>query len=185
MPKQRLSPFRYNYRKGPRHEFEIEDEIQEGNCRLALQDYFLVFNGKIFAAPELLNPEAYLYTGIFIKNGFSEDFFDGLDTGTVIYAERFKNKNGGHAIVKCDSYLDTEKYLISLHSAIYIAAVNDGVLKRLPAGISYPGTGPAIWHATVIEGETCLWPLAKFLLYYKPVAAKSFVLSGSAPIPAQ
>ncbi len=177
MPKERLSSFRYNYQKGPRFESEAEEEIEEGNCRLALQDYFLVFNSRNFRESELLNPEAYLHTGIFLKESPSDDFFGGLQTGTVIYAERVRKKNGDRASKSRTNFSSKREYLVSLHSAIYIESITDEILKKLPLGILCVDKGPAIWHATAVEGGTCLWSTEKFLLYYKPVAAKSFATS--------
>ncbi len=174
MPKERLSSFRYAYQKGPRPACEAGQDILEGNCRLALQDYFLVFHDKIFIESELLNPEAYLHTGRFLKKSPGRDFFEGLPTGTVIYAERVRSKDGSRAAKTLADFSSMEDYLVSLHSAIFIEAVTAEVLGKLPIEIVCLDTGPAIWHATFIQGRTCLWRLEEFSLYYRPVAAKSF-----------
>ena len=163
--------------KAQRLPCHAERDIQKGNCRLALQDYFLVFHDKIFMESDLLNPEAYLQTGIFLKQSASDDFFAGLPTGAVIYAERVRTKDGRRAAKTLPDFPSMEEYLVSLHSAIFIQAITAEVLSKLPIGIGCLKVGPAIWHATSIEGGTCVWPLERFLSYYRPVAAKSFIPS--------
>jgi hypothetical protein len=110
-----------------------------------------------------------------MKRSDSDDFFAGLPTGAVIYAERVRAKDGSRTAKTLSGFPSMGDYLVSLHSAIFIQAITDEVLRKLPVGIVCLNAGSAIWHATSIEGGTCLWPLEKFLLYYKPLAAKSFI----------
>jgi hypothetical protein len=102
----------------------------------------------------------------------------GLPTGAVIYGEKVRTKDGRPAAKTLADFPSMEDYLVSLHSAIFIQAITTEVLSKLPIGIGCLKAGAAIWHATSIEGGTCLWPLEKFLSYYGPVAAKSFIRLG-------
>lgn len=177
MHKSKLSSFRYNFQKGPVTEREIERPITEGNCRLAIQEYFTVFDGSFFSKNDLLNPHGYLHTGKFIKKGNgSHSFFDNLPTGAVIYAERIRNKDGETTDRSTDAFGTSEDYIISLHSAIFLKNLTRDIIAKLPSELELAiSDTPAIWHATSIEGHSTIWTLEKFLTYYKPVAAKRFV----------
>lgn len=176
VPKQRLSFFAYQFDKGPVLEAALSAPIAKGNCRLAAQDFLFVFAGRYFNESELLNPGGYLTTGTFLKQAYAPDFFEGLPTGAVLYAESIRTKNGVEVDKSPSRFATRDDYLISLHTAVFIRELDDRILKILPANVVPVATNqPAIWHATVVEGATCLWTIEKFLEFYKPVAAKLFV----------
>jgi hypothetical protein len=150
-------------------------QFDVGNCRLALQEFFLVFVGSYFTEAELLNPQGYLSTGQFLKEGVQADFFDGLPFGAVIYGEIIRNKYGEEVDRSLSAFETREDYLVRLHTAIYIPALQEPMLGRFPRGTSGTLGEPAIWHATAIEGRSCLWTVEKFLKFYLPVAAKKFI----------
>ena len=182
-PKQRLSYFKYVFDKGPIPESRFEVPIYEGNCRLALQDFFLVFSNTYFEPHALLNPEGYRRTGFFLKRGYSDDFFKSLTTGSVIYAEKIRNRKS-EPVDKSVKQFDTEEvYIVALHTAVYLRNIGDRERSMFPSEIAIGFSDkPAIWHATALEGSTCLWDIDKFLRYYKPIAAKQFVkATGAVP----
>lgn len=175
MGKQRLSFFKYKFDRGPLSLSALSEPITEGNCRLALQDFFFVLKNTYFSEKELLNPEGYLHTGTFLHEESSENFFHNLPTGTVIYAENIRNRKEVPTDRSAKNFPSEVDYLIALHSAIYVADVNEEIVARFPTEIpAIPTRQPAMWHATAIEGGTCLWTIKKFLEYYQPVAAKRF-----------
>ena len=174
--KKRLSFFKYKFDKGPVSKSEIKKPINEGNCRFALQDFFFILHKKYFKERELLNPAGYLNTGSFLKRECADDFFDNLPTGAVIYAEKIRNRKNELVDNTPKKFKNEEDYFIALHSAIYIKNINERILSKLPDEISVSkSSAPAIWHATAVEGATCLWDINKFLHHYKPVAAKQFI----------
>lgn len=176
MQKDRLSHFRYNFQKGFATRPEIEEPITDGNCRLALQEYYAVFKNHFFSEDELLNPQGYLHTGEFIKREYGENFFDDLPNGSVVYAERIRNKNNERLDKSSAVFSSDEEYIISLHSAIFLGRLTTELLSRLPAETDPHLIGKlSIWHATAIDGYSSVWSLDKFSTYYKPVAAKRFI----------
>src|SRR3989344_3789963 len=171
--KKRLSFFKYKFDKGPVSKSKISEPTNEGNCRFALQDFFFVLHKRYFEECELLNPAGYLHTGSFLKKEYANDFFDNLPTGAVIYAEKTRNRKNELVDNTAKKFESEDDYIIALHSAIYIKNIDERILSKLPSEISAgKSSAPAIWHATAVEGATCLWDIDKFLHYYKPIVAK-------------
>jgi len=176
MIKERLSFLKYKFDKGPVPLTALLCNITEDNCRLAIQDFLFVLYQKYFSESELLNPDGYLKTGSFLKKEYSDDFFNNLQTRSIIYAEGIKNKKGQLVNKMLSNFPSYDDYLISLHTAIFIENLSEEIAKKLPGELQAIVTNkPAIWHATAIEGTTCVWSIEKFCEYYKPVTAKRFV----------
>ena len=168
----------YAFNAGPLPERELSDEITAGNCRLLLQLYFYKFYGKYFSKDLLLNPEAYTSTGEFIRDCYAEDFFENLPNSTVIYAQRLLDRDDNPVDHSPAAFANYEDYIIRLHSALYISDVNqliDNTPSDMPIDDTVQPGSPVILHATYIQGSTCVWSVAKFLHYYQPIAAKSFI----------
>lgn len=156
-----LKSFSYQLNAGPLPTEEaLLEDWQIGNCRRAIQLYFLI-SKRVFLPPEkVLCPAAYHQTGNFIfRKGESVDF--GLcKAGDIIYAERIRNKDGGLIDKSEKSFIREDDYITSLHTAIYTG-----------------DPGREIYHATSIEGGSCNWSLKRFLEFYKPVAVKRIATS--------
>lgn len=148
-----LKEFTYKYGDGP---FLTLDELlsdwDTGDCRRAAQ--YCIYNSiNIFLKPEeVLCPEAYKETGIFVSGHDQAFSFDDLIDGDIIYAERIRNKHNDPIDRSPKHFNNEDKYILHLHTALY--------------------TGDKIWHATSIEGKSCTWPIETFLHYYKPIVAK-------------
>ncbi len=154
--KKTLKQFSYEHDAGP---FSTKEELlgdwQTGNCRRALQLYFLVSRGLFLAPEEVLCPDAYYKTGEFVFKKGQEIKFVALQAGDVIYAEGIRNKAGEPVHKSEKTFPNTDEYITSLHTAIY---TNEPSRE--------------IWHATSIEGGSCYWSLEQFNRFYKPVAVK-------------
>lgn len=145
--------FKYKYNEGPLSLEELSKAtFTIGNCRRAIQDYLYTVHGLFLKPEQILLPEGYISTGIFItKNGVFD--ISLYKPGDIIYAERFKDKNN-KSIYKERKYFKTEdKWIIALHSAVFVDL-------------------NTVYHATAITGETCMWDFAKFNKYYRIVAVK-------------
>lgn len=151
-----IKQFSYKFDAGPvSSEKELVGDWQFGNCRIAVQLYTFL-NSGIFLRPEqVLCPAAYEETGRFVIDSNMVFSFELLTEGDVIYAEKIRNKKGEEVDKSEPVFSSQEKYIISLHTALYT-----GEKDR------------EIWHATSLEGGSCYWSLEKFLHFYKPVAAK-------------
>ena len=88
--------FGYVVAAGPVSEKRLKEEYNVGNCRLAVQMYFYDNHDLFLSKEKILLPEGYWNTGRFVKKGWmsSWEYFDGLETGDVIYAERVRNGDG-------------------------------------------------------------------------------------------
>lgn len=151
-----LPIFAYKFNKGPISKIELTNAIEEGNCRLAIQIYFYRIHNLFIEPSRLLCPRSYRFTGRFVfkdKEGLERDYIDNLKKGDVIYAEKMMDKNNKYIHKPKKIFSNEDSWIISLHTAVYIS-------KSL------------IWHATSIEGKSCIWPIDKFCNYYKPVAIK-------------
>lgn len=145
--------FRYQYDAGP---LPLEDlkrgEFEIGNCRRAVQDY-LFCKHKLYLSPEqILLPNGYHHTGNFITKDCRIDF-SLYKSGDIIYAERIKDKEGENVDKSRQQFATENDWITHLHSAIYIDP-------------------HSIYHATAIQGETCMWSIDKFNIYYKIIAVK-------------
>ena len=156
-----LNNFTYVFNEGP---FETIEELTAswniGNCRRALQAY-LYYEREIFLTPEeVLQPNGYLRTGEFIFKSKEEIDWNRLEPGDIIYAEIICNKRGEIVDRSLAAFGTADEYFIALHTAIYTGKMNE-----------------EIYHATAIDGISCLWSLEKFNSFYKPVAVKRIVHS--------
>ena len=173
--KPRLTTFAYQYLAGPLDREGVLGRFEQGNCRLAVQEFAVVFAGKFFDEEALLNPGGYRGTGEFLKRAYSDTFFDDLPFGAVVYAEILRNKHGEAVDRSRAAFATEDDYLIRLHTAIYIPTVTEDVLTKLPTTTPLHWLGqPAIWHASAVEGGSAIWPVERFLENYHPVAAKRF-----------
>lgn len=142
-----LRRFKYKFDAGPvATQEELLGNWEEGNCRKALQTYFLSARNIFLSPADVLCPRLYYETGKFIFTKDEAINFDLLSNGDIIFAEKI----GGKAKTKTG-----EEYIISLHTAIYT---------------SEPGR--EVWQSTYIDGGSCYWSLRRFLDFYKPVAVK-------------
>ncbi|NVN96525.1 MAG: hypothetical protein HXX18_14715 [Bacteroidetes bacterium] len=151
-----MKEFTYKFNEGPLSSVgELLGDWNTGNCRRVVQ-YYTFLKKKIFLKPEeVLCPEAYNNTGIFIINENEEFSISKLIDGDIIYAEKIRNKEGELIDKSLKTFPSKDDYIISLHTAIFTGEKNK-----------------EIWHATAIEGSSCTWSLEKFLNYYLPIAVK-------------
>jgi hypothetical protein len=151
-----MKEFNYRFNEGPLSSAEkLLGDWDIGNCRRVVQ-YYTLLKKKIFLRPEeVLCPEAYNETGIFIINESEEFTISKLVDGDVIYAEKIRSKDGESINKNLKTFINRDDYIISLHTAIFTGEKHK-----------------EIWHATAIEGSSCFWSLEKFLDYYHPVAVK-------------
>jgi hypothetical protein len=151
-----IKEFTYKFDEGPLNtQEELLGEWTEGNCRRAVQLYTFVKN-DIFLKPEqVLCPDAYNDTGIFVIHKGQKFSFEALVDGDIIYAEKIRNKKGEEVDKSDQTFPSLDEYIISLHTALYTGE-----------------RGKEIWHATAIEGGSCYWSLEKFLHFYTAIVAK-------------
>jgi len=147
-----LPEFYYNKSYGPVDTRKLGSAFTEGNCRLAIQLYFARELNVRIPPEKILCPESYFHLGEEIGTSTTE-FFKNLKAGDVIFAERIRNSKGVETDNTVSSFENNEKWIINLHSAIYLDSNK-------------------VWHATAIEGGTCIWTAEKFNHYYKAVLAR-------------
>ncbi len=150
-----MDNFVYKIKNGPLSKIDLKKPITEGNCRLAIQHYFFINHGIYLEPEKVLCPELYKSTGTLLENNQNKNFFNDLNQGDIILAERIKNKKGESIDRTRAIYSNEDDWIIDLHSAIYLGKSEN-----------------SIWHATAIDGGTCYWTIDRFLEYYKPVIAK-------------
>lgn len=151
-----MKNFAYKFNEGPLSSVEeLLGNWSVGNCRRVVQYYTFIKRKNFLKPEEVLCPEAYNNTGIFIINEGEEFFVSKLIDGDIIYAEKIRDKEGKLVDKSSKIFSNKNDYVISLHTAIFTGEKNK-----------------EIWHATAIEGVSCFWPLEKFLNYYHPVAVK-------------
>ncbi|MCL5666174.1 MAG: hypothetical protein M1383_00130 [Patescibacteria group bacterium] len=171
---KRLKNFNYEYEKGsgPLQSPELLDSnFTKGNCRTALQLYFYYVHSLFLKPEQILLPEGYKNTGKFI---FKEEPIDfgKLNRGAVIYAQNLRGKKEQLLNKDKDTFPTEDEWILHLHTAIYLGEFDSELSQILPEGEDYPKHTPLVWHATTIEGKTCVWTLEKFLHYYKSISAK-------------
>ena len=151
-----MKEFTYKFNDGPlSSEEKLLGNWNFGNCRRAIQ-YYILLKKKIFLKmEEILCPEAYYKTGVFIINENEEFSVAELIDSDIIYAEKIRNKEGEKINKSNETFVSKDDYIVSLHTAIFTGEKDK-----------------EIWHATAIEGSSCFWSLEKFLNYYKMVAVK-------------
>ncbi len=171
---EKLHAFPYKYLKGPIPLEELQQGPTEGNCRLAVQDYFYTVHGLFLGREEIVLPEAYRNTGKIVSD-FKGDvvvFFKDLQVGDIIYAEKLRDRKERMFRHQRNSYPTEDEWLISLHMGIYFGIPTDDLLSRMPTDGQIDREKPAVWHASFIAGGTALWTVDKFCHYYQPVVAK-------------
>lgn len=151
-----MDNFSYSHLDGPVETDKLDESIGSGNCRLAVQHYFCKTHNIKLQPDDALCPKLYQETGEFVIKSSKLNSFDELIGGEIIFAERVRSKSGKTLDKSRKNYKNEEDWSIDLHTAIFLG----------------PDIAKPIWHATIIEGETCYWTIEKFLEYYKPVAAK-------------
>jgi len=154
-----MKVFTYKFNEGPLSSIEeLLSDWNVGNCRRVVQ-YYTYLKKKIFLKPEeVLCPDAYNETGIFVIGEGQEFSISKLIDGDIIYAEKIRNKEGELINKSLETFPTKDDYIISLHTAVFTGEKDK-----------------EIWHATAIEGSSCFWSLSKFLEYYKPIAVKRII----------
>ena len=169
---QALRRFRYRFDAGagPLSREELEGEaFTHGNCRLAVQYFLFKAHGLYLGAEDILLPRAYDATGIFVVREAPIDWA-ALQCGDIVYAENRRNKREEPMQRGRDAFASREEWVLHFHSAIFLGVLTDELAALLGEG-DYPG-GDLIWHSTAVEDGTCIWPVARFEHYYRPVSAK-------------
>ncbi len=154
-----LRKFNYCFDSGPfQNEEEFRDNWQTGNCRRAVQYYFFAELGIFLNREQILCPELFHDTGMFIIR-LGEPFSSNqLRAGDIIFAEKIRSRPGDLVDRSRTYFPNEEEYVVSLHTAIYWGV-----------------RGRDIWHATNITGSSCYWSMNRFMRHYRPVAAKRVV----------
>ena len=137
----------------------LDEKIEIGNCRLALQIYFYKIHNKFYQRDEIYLPGGYKVLGNFIFKEEEIDF-ENLKEGDIIFAQNLIGKNGNILKKSRSDLKDYDEWLYHLHSAIYLGKKD---------GKHY------IWHATSVEGGTAIWELDKFNYHYLPVSVKRVI----------
>lgn len=169
--KKKLRTFQYNYSAGPLPKKLLDLPISEGNCRLALQDYFYTVHGKYLSSKEILLPQAFRSTGSFVDMGDIKNLLD-LHQGDIIYTENLKNKEEKYIYKDKSLFSNEDEWILHFHTAVYLGKLNKEILSFLPLPTEYILGTPVIWHASLIADGTAVWPVDKFLYYYRPIAVK-------------
>jgi len=153
-------PFTYQYLAGPvETKAELLAGVTEGNCRLAIQQYFYELHDLWLEKAEVYLPGGYKHLGKFVYEEAVVDF-DRLEVGDIVFAQNLRNKKGEVIDRGLESFTDKDQWLFYLHSALYIGKENN---------THY------LWHASSICGGTCVWELDKFLYNYLPISVKRLV----------
>lgn len=175
-PQEKLHTFRYKYLQGPVSFDELRAGPEEGNCRLAVQDYFLRMHGIFLSRSEVVLPDAFQSSGEVVGyyHGDKEMFVSNMRMGDVIYAERYKDSRGRR--IKQKKNLSYEEWMINLHTAVYLGNLSDEVIPLIPGGEYISRHEPTVWHASFISGGTAVWTLNQFMEYYHPVLAKRILI---------
>lgn len=149
------------------------------SCQYANQRFHFITSGIRFSKQQSYSAEGYLRYGLELadfNNIAPKEFFNELRAGTILYSERYRDKDG--AIIYNSSGRKLDKYLWakSLHIACPLG-VRDHSEIFFPNYIErnfscLPPDSQFIYHASGIDKKVSVWPLKRFLYYYKPVAIK-------------
>lgn len=166
---KKLHYFSYKFDKGrgPLSKKLLKSKIIFGNCRLAVQDYLYSIHGIYLKPEDILLPYAYYKVGTFV-----EPF---KKAGDIIYAENFRNKKGEVIYREKSSFKNEDEWILHFHTAIYLGKMSERIANTLPFQCDIRKGTPVVWHSSFVAGGTAIWPLKKFLHYYKPVTAKRVV----------
>lgn len=177
---RKLHTFQYAFRKGAGSEEALMNEtIKEGNCRLALQDYYYICENMYLTPDQVFLPQGFKQTGTTIQTfDTTENFFKNLKKGDVIYAERLKNQKKENVYKNKSSFHSKDDWITSLHSAVFLGKLDRDILSHLPQEENTPFNQDSsyIWHATAVAGGTVLWTAENFSFYYQLVIAKRILL---------
>lgn len=180
-PVKKLSLFSYVFDKGggPLNLTQLQKKIKNGNCRLAVQDYYYIVHNLYLKPEQILLPQAFKKIGKFIRlpTKSLEQSIKSLQLGDIIYAERLRNKKGKIIYKPKTAYQNKDQWILHFHSAIYLGKLNSRILSFIPFKTEYPKGTPVIWHSSFISDGTALWSLEKFLYYYQFVAVKRILPS--------
>ena len=191
---QPLPEYQYQYQHGPVSQKQaLQENIQQGNCRLAVQIFYHHVFNIFLSQDQVLLPQAFMKTGQHIFPPFTsqqeinltEIPWQKLKFGDILYAARWRNKKGHKIFRAVSAHENYEQWLINLHSAIYLGALQNlsqGISHNISAGfrnffanLPFASDTNLIWHATAIENGTCFWSVVKFNEYYRLVAAKRLI----------
>jgi len=154
------------------------DQIQqgpiEGNCRLAVQDYFYTLHGLYLGREDVVLPEAIKGKGVTIKELQGDvHFFDDLEVGDIVYAERVRNRGGRRLSVGKERFSTENEWMTNLHLGVYVGTPTADLFTHMSAS---EDAGPAIWHASRMAGGTALWSIDTFCYYYQPAVARRIII---------
>lgn len=176
MHTERLAAFSYAYTHGPIDtEAEFRAGFPTGNCRRAVQDYYLKRYGRFLVPDEIYIPQSYESFGEFVVREGETLTPERLAAGDVIYAQKRRSRSGKELALGAELYDSRDEWLFSLHSVVYLGLLDDEAKALLPEGVPYKDGVTYVWHSTVVDGGTVLWDWDTFMHYYAPVSAKRFV----------
>ena len=170
---QELHNFGYEYLRGPVSEDVLKTEISEGNCRLAVQDYFYTIYGIYLNENEIILPEAE-DKGILMENNDIDIFLKNLKEGDIFYGEKIKTSKGRRVNLGEKRIANENEWLTNLHMGIYLGIQPSEVLKSLSYN-EMDMDKPVVWHSSFISKGTSLWSIDKFCEYYKPVFIRRII----------
>ncbi|MFA6185388.1 MAG: hypothetical protein WCT51_02900 [Candidatus Shapirobacteria bacterium] len=157
---ERLHNFKYNYLRGPVSYEDLQTEIVEGNCRLAVQDYFYINHDLYLGRKDLILSKEMVNGFDVIKNQDNiGDFFSRLKEGDIVYADNLRNSFGNELKPRSEKFPNEEERLLNLHLGVYLDRLNQ----------------PTIWHSSFISKGTVLWSIDEFCYYYKPFIARRII----------
>lgn len=165
-----LHTFSYKFSKGagPLSLKKLQGKISNGNCRLAVQDYYYQVHKLYLKPKQILLPTAFKKVGKFVET-------TNLQPGDLIYAEKLRNKKGEIVFKPQHTYNNEDEWILHFHTAVYLGKLNSSIRVFIPITPEYPDGTPVIWHSSFISNGTSLWSLEKFSHYYRLVATKRVI----------
>jgi len=176
---ERLQSFPYEFLAGPLSEEKIKQGPDVGNCRSAVQAFYLRLHDVYLGEEHLVLPEA-LNHGTVVKESQPgvDDFFAGLQPGDIVYADKLRDSRGKKFSLHKQMSLTEDERMKKFHLGVYIGIPTDEMIARIPTDTPINQEAPAIWHASYIAGGTALWTTNKFCFYYQPVLARRLSIEG-------
>lgn len=172
---EKLHNFKYNYFRGPISLDDLQTEITEGNCRLAVQDYFYTNHGLYLNREELILSERMINGSDVKKNqGDIVDFFSDLKEGDIVYADKLRNSLEKELTPRSEKFANEEERLINLHLGVYLGIQKNENSSRFSFN-NIDTKKPVIWHSSFISKGTALWSIDEFCYYYKPFVARGII----------
>lgn len=168
-----LHHLRYRYLANPLEtEGEAQPRAAEGNCRRAVQDYYLRISGIFLPPRRIVAPEAFDDPDAVILRFGDDAQPPRLRRGDIVYAENLRNASGSQMRRRREDYATEDDWLWRLHLAVYLGGWDAELTTHLPEGECPDPNAQLLWHATNIEKGTCVWTLEEFRKYYRMVAVK-------------